>query len=298
MINTVLLTGASGLLGKEVIQALVKENLTVFSLTKNSQNIPGCHNITVDFSINWSSQNLPNKIDAVIHLAQSNYYKDFPNSATDIFGVNVASTSSLLDYARMAKAKIFIYASTGGLYGGSEFYHKEIQRPLFNVDNNFYFSSKSCSEILIHNYKHMFKTIIFRPFFIYGSNQARHMLIPRLFDKVASGNSIPICGNNGIKINPIHVNDAANALILALNSNESRIYNLGGPEALSIREISELFGKHLRTKPKFQHSNDYSQNLLGDISLLSNELYRPQIKLSEKVFELEINSPYKSKKIS
>ena len=124
------------------------------------------------------------------------------------------------------------------------------------------------------------------------------MLIPRLFDKVASGNSIPICGSNGIKINPIHVNDAANALILALNSNESRIYNLGGPETLSIREMSELFGKYLGTIPKFQHSNDASQDLLGDISLISNELYQPKIKLCDKVFEIEIKSPFKSKKSS
>ena len=104
-------------------------------------------------------------------MAQSNYYKDFPNSAIDIFGVNIASTASLLDYARMAEAKIFIYTSTGGLYGSSEFYHKETQIPLLNLDNNFYFSSKSCSEVLIHNYRHIFKTVIFRPFFIYGETK-------------------------------------------------------------------------------------------------------------------------------
>ena len=258
----------------------------------------GAQNIIVDLSGPWEFSELPPQIDVVIHLAQSNHYKDFPSYASDIFNVNVSSSVNLLEYARSANAKLFIYTSTGGVYGNSNKPFYEFQATQLTLPNNFYFSTKWCTETLISNYNKFFNTVIFRPFFIYGNGQDRSMLIPRIFDKVSSRNTIEISGNNGIKINPIHVNDAANALILSLKLKESRTYNLGGPQALSIREISELFGKYLGKIPKFSHSNNTSEDLLGDISLLSEELYRPQIRLSEKVFELEISSPFKSKKIS
>ena len=51
--------------------------------------------------------------------------------------------------------------------------------------------------------------IITRPFFIYGTNQKKHMLIPRLIQNIKNSNEIILTSNEGIKINPIHVKDAS-----------------------------------------------------------------------------------------
>ena len=59
---------------------------------------------------------LPSHIDGVLHLAQSHAYRDFPAGAVDMFRVNVASTASLLEYARRAGASRFYLASTGSVY--------------------------------------------------------------------------------------------------------------------------------------------------------------------------------------
>ena len=286
MSSKILVTGAAGLLGKRVIRELLLKDFEVFTLTRKPYPVKGSQNIIIDLSGQWEFSKLPPQIDVVIHLAQSNHYKDFPSHASDIFNVNMSSSVRLLEYARTANAKLFIYTSTGGVYGNSNKPFHEFQATQLTLPNNFYFSTKWCTETLIYNYNKFFNTVIFRPFFIYGKGQDRSMLIPRIFDKVASYNPIDISGNDGIKINPIHVNDAANALVLSLNLKKSRTYNLAGPEVLSIREISEIFGKYLGAIPKFNHSNDNSEDIVGDISLLTKDLYRPQIKLSEKVFEL------------
>ena len=67
---------------------------------------------------------------------------------------------------------------------------------------------------------------------------------------------------------------------------------MGGPEILSIREICDLFGTYLGKLPKYEITAGVSNDLIGDITLISKELYQPNIRLSDMFSELEINSPY------
>ena len=104
----------------------------------------GAQNIIIDLSRPWEFSKLPPFIDVVIHLAQSNHFKDFPSYASDIFNVNVSSSVYLLEYARSANAKLFVYTSTGGVYGHSNKPFYEYQATQLTLPNNFYFRSKWC----------------------------------------------------------------------------------------------------------------------------------------------------------
>lgn len=297
--SNILITGSSGLLGSSLVEKLSAEGHDLYCISRRNKFLSNnIYHINLDLSSDFDIKKLPNEIDVIYHLAQSDRFREFPDGAIDVFNVNILSTAKLLEYARRTGIKKFIYASSGGVYGKSEdpFHENSPINP--PGDLGYYLGSKACSEILVQSYASELQVVIVRPFFVYGLEQNRTMLIPRLFDNVASGNLIQLSGENGIRINPIHVIDAVNALIAVSETSESRTYNLGGPEILSIREISELFGKYLGRGPTFDLSKDSPQDLLGDISLMSKELCQPQIKLSEKVFELEINSPYKSKKTS
>jgi len=297
--SNILITGSSGLLGSSLVEKLSAEGHMLYCISRKNKFLsPNIYPININLSSDFDIQQLPNEIDVIYHLAQSDRFREFPEGAMDVFNVNIQSTAKLLEYARTTGIKKFIYASSGGVYGTSvsPFHENSPINPPGAL--GYYLGSKACSEILVQSYASEIQVVIVRPFFVYGLEQNRSMLIPRLFDNVASGNLIQLSGENGIRINPIHVIDAVNALIAVSKTSESRTYNLGGPEVLSIREISELFGKYLGKGPIFDFSNDSSQYLLGDISLMSKELCQPQIKLSDKVFELEIKSPFKSKQSS
>jgi nucleoside-diphosphate-sugar epimerase len=125
-----------------------------------------------------------------------------------------------------------------------------------------------------------------RPFFIYGFGQKRNMLIPRLFDNISKRKSIDLSGDKGLKINPIHVEDAVQCVVSLLEKTHSSIYNLAGPDVVSLREICEVIGDYLAEKPLFNHLDRSSVNIVSDISLMKSELHTPVISLNERIGDL------------
>jgi len=285
----ILITGITGLLGSHLSEELLKFGHNVYGVTRSISKAT-YETVNIDLSTDWKISELPAKIDAIYHLAQSDKFRDFPSGAPDVFQVNVNSTAKLLNYCRQTGVKKFIYASTGGVYGNGNKPFEE-DTPIVPIGElGFYLGSKACGEILAHSYASEFQVIIVRPFFIYGKDQNRSMLIPRLFDNVASGKPIHLIGEKGIRINPIHVDDAVKVLSATLKSSSTLTYNMGGPDIFSIRQICDLFGEHLGKEPYFKHFAGSPMDIIGDISLMSEKLYKPKIKLSETFLDLEKNS--------
>ena len=102
--KTVLITGANGLWGMSVTRSLLKRGHRVFALVRDSTAIKH-ENLTpvpADLATSWDVCCLPRRADVVIHLAQSNRFRDFPEGSEDVFNVNISTTAKLLDYARRA----------------------------------------------------------------------------------------------------------------------------------------------------------------------------------------------------
>ena len=129
--------------------------------------------------------------------------------------------------------------------------------------------------------------VVVRPFFIYGPGQKRDMLIPRLFDSVASGKPITLQGDSGIRINPIHVNDAASAVAAILDLNESATFNIAGPEVLSIRDICECMGRYLGVEPIFARQPSVPNDLIADYSAMRDFLHNPKRRVEDSLNEIQ-----------
>lgn len=286
----VLVTGSDGLLGRSSSFRLVQAGHTVFGLTHSAAKKPisGVIYQTVDFSLEWSPESLPPQVDAIIHLAQSANFRDFPASALDVFRVNIQSTAHLLDYARHVGVKQFIYASSGGVYGNGAQAFDENAPIVPHGQLGNYLGSKACGEILVQSYASVFQVVVLRPFFIYGPGQDRTMLIPRLMDFVASGRPISLKGDDGIRINPIHVEDASAAVAAALSLQASATFNIAGPEVLTIRSICEGMGELLDRKPCFEPQPGQPNDLIADISAMRERLYVPQRHLMDLLADVAV----------
>jgi nucleoside-diphosphate-sugar epimerase len=95
-------------------------------------------------------------------------------------------------------------------------------------------------------------------------------------DSVAVGKPIRLQGENGIRINPIHVEDASAAVTAALSLKNSAIFNIAGPDVLSIREICESMGKFLGKPPVFEQQAGQPNDLIADISAMRRYLIEPK----------------------
>ncbi|MEK6274731.1 MAG: NAD(P)-dependent oxidoreductase [Actinomycetota bacterium] len=227
-----LVTGGTGFVGGHLLPRLAERH-EVFALARK---LPDAE----PDSVHWIEQDLarpleglPEQVDAVIHLAQSRRYREFPDGSRDLFDVNVESTFRLLEYAREAEARSFLHASTGGVYGGGKGELDE-DAPLRVL--GFYPASKLSAEALVQGYDEVFTTILLRFFFVYGPGQTG-MLIPTLIDKVRAGEELTVQGDEGLRINPIHVEDAVAVFEPALAHERSDVFNVSGDEAVSIRQL-------------------------------------------------------------
>lgn len=280
----VIVTGANGLLGRQLVALLVKTyDVWAMVHTPPPDPMSDVNYLAVDLSSNWDAMILPKRVYAIIHLAQSAHFRDVPEQALEIFQVNITSTARLLDYAWRAGLERFVYASSGGIYaGGSQAFREN--SPIIQPDTlGYYLGSKVSGEALVSSYAKFMQVMILRFFFIYGPRQNRTMLIPRLVDNIRSGRPVCIQGDDGLRLNPIHVTDAAMAVMATLETKNNAIYNIAGPEVFSLRALCKEIASQVGREAVFETVYDQPYDVVGDIALMRTHLHVPTIRFSAGV---------------
>ncbi len=204
---------------------------------------------------------LPGKVDAVAHLAQSTRYRDLPEGAEDVFEVNVHSTFRLLEYARRCGAERFVLASTGGVYSHGS---APIDEAAPLAPPGPYFRSKRIAELLLDDYAEYLSGVVLRFFFIYGPGGGRQTLVPRLAERILSGEEVRVEGNPGMRINPVYAEDAAGAVERALGLEDPTVVNIAGDELVSISELVLELGRALGREPQLRNVGESPGDLVAD----------------------------------
>ena len=274
----ILLTGGSGFIGSAVVSLLAPGH-EVIALGRTAPVAGAADWIEHDLASPLDTASLPAHVDAVVHLAQSRRYREFPEGAADMYAINTDTTFRLLEYARAAGATRFLFASTGGIYAPS--YERLVETdPVDPLD--FYLTSKVVAESLIGNYRRFFHTVVFRFFFVYGPGQQR-MLVPSLLDRVRKGEPVTIQGDPGLRVNPIYVDDAARAFEPALALERSDLFNVAGDEVVSVRELVELMAQTCAIEAQIVAAPaTHSGDLVGDNTKMKTTLgVEPRTSLSD-----------------
>jgi len=285
MTETILVTGANGLVGRALLAQLGLSR-RVYALVREQpqQPLPGGAVPVVHDLRQPRDPELPDVPGVIVHLAQSPCYRDFPEGALDVFEVNVGSTQRLLDWARRQGVKRFIYASSGGIYGHGEAPFEEDVPIKATATLGHYIASKRCGELLVEAYSGQMTVIVLRFFFVYGPGQRRTMLIPRLVDSVLHGHPIVLQGKDGIRINPIYADDAAAAIEAAADLEVSETINIAGPQILTLREIGALIGEGTGRKPSFENQLDAEpRHIVGNTGKMTRLLRTPKIAMAEGI---------------
>ncbi len=285
----IFVTGATGFLGSQLVAHLAREH-EIWAMTRRdpAPELERVHWLRQDLTHDRWDIALPGQIDAVVHLAQSPQFRNFPEAAPEIYAVAVGATMRLLDWSVRAGARHFILASTGGLYGSSDTAVRETDTlPELRNQLGFYFATKRASELLATQYTGQINAVVLRYFFLYGSGQAPQMLMPRLLANIRSGQPVYLHGEEGIRINPIHVDDAVMLVRRCLDLTESRLINIAGPQVASLRDIALAIGKCVGRAPVFTVDTTVRPNhLVADIRRMTSALGAPKIGIEEGIAEL------------
>jgi UDP-glucose 4-epimerase len=117
--------------------------------------------------------------------------------------------------------------------------------------------------MIIHNYSQLYK----QPFTIlrygipYGPRMRDELVIPIFIRKALKGEPLTIQGDGSQYRNYVYISDLAEAHALAMKSvAENQVYNLEGPQKVSIKDIAETIRKILGERVKIE----FTPARLGD----------------------------------
>jgi UDP-glucose 4-epimerase len=251
----VLITGGSGFVGQNIIHLIKKLNLPieVFNLDRTMSKIVGVNNIQCIDASDFNFETINEKFDCVIHtLALSNnaYCKDFEYAQK----VNIQFTKKLLEFCR-TKQKIdkFIYISSIIVYDNSNTSPVNENAKLYLHYSDYGFT-KGISEYYVEHYREKFgiPAITFRLSNIYGPYQSfidSPFLVPSKIIQGLLEKKIEV-----FDLSPrrdwIYAEDAAEAIIKAVNSSATGIFNLGSGIGINISEIIEEIATQLNVPYK------------------------------------------------
>lgn len=250
----VLLAGATGFIGSRLRQELIRAGHEVVAVTRSVPPVEsrnsGCRWIRLDLEQSAAPPRALG-VAAIVYLAQSRHYRDFPERAQEIFAVNATALLAWLNWARAEGVRDFVYTSSANVYQPSLLPLRE-SAPL--EPDSFYARSKLIGEQLVESFSPFITCTTLRLFTVYGEGQS-NMLISTLINRIRAGEAVRLQGSGGLRLSPMHVSDAALFLMRALERDRphtGHVFNLGGPEGLTLRQVAVQIGEAVGRAPVFE----------------------------------------------
>ena len=268
----VLVTGATGFLGKYLIEELLNNDYDVIAHGRKENvlnNIKEKYNAQILKCSLDEIKNIELNVDYVIHAAALSTvwgkWKDFYNS-------NVIGTENVINFCKKNNVKRLVYVSSPSIYS-TKCDRLNINEEDFDKNNqlNFYIKSKILAENLINSIEDdKLETVIIRPRGLLGIGDTS--IIPRLI-KANRKIGIPLFNDGRNIVDITCVENVAAALRLAIESNNAvgRTYNITNGEPREFKNILEELFKQINEPPKYLKIN---LNLMYGVSSVIEFIYK------------------------
>ena len=243
----VMVTGGSGFIGSHVVDRLVERGhrVRVFDMIlPQRQDVEYYQGSLLDLEeLRMGMAG----VDAVFHLAAVANVNSVFEEPIYSESINTRGTINVLEAARYNGVKRVIYGSTTWVYGNVQADEVDEDTPL-GAPDHLYTATKLVSEYYCKSYSELYglPTTILRYGIPYGPRARAAGVIPIFVRKALAGEALTIAGDGLQFRNFIYVEDLAEGNVLALNpAARNQIYNLDGPDRVSIIQIAETVQKIL-----------------------------------------------------
>lgn len=261
--QSVLVTGASGLIGSALCDVLLRANETaslgidLYFAGRNTVKLQ--ERFAYWGKDKWSAAqydalqpiDLDFHADYIFHCASNAHPKMYVEQPVETITSNVVGTSNILAYARDTKANRVLYVSSSEVYGTRDSQEPYKEADCYPVDllnpRACYPNSKRVCETLCAAYSAEYgvESVIARPGHVYGptateSDSRAHAQFAR---EAAAGKDIVMKTPGNQLRSYIYGTDCAAALLTVMFKGKTgEAYNIGDPEfSCTIRELAESF---------------------------------------------------------
>jgi len=227
MREKILVTGAAGFIGRNLVRHLEQRDVDVIALDKDYDELENSQFLWVHFE-NLHGENLEN-IDTVIHCANRARIEPSWKDYRGYFHTNTVNTAEFYQRCQAAGVKRFVYISSSSA-----------KHP-----NNPYAISKLSSEYMLTamKNKHTMLTII-RPTTVYGADMPlgeNGTAIGRFVDRYVKGEPLFVHGSGNQKRDMIHVDDFIEGMLLLLDNGVTGTHDVGTGANVSINDMASVF---------------------------------------------------------
>ena len=287
-----LVTGAAGFIGSNLVDYLLEQGHNVICVDNESANNEKFYwnekawNVNADITDYRTMKNAFTNVDYVFHLAAESRLQPAIENPIGAVEKNCVGTTVMLQCAREAGVKRFVYSSTSSAYGNNPYPNVETQ-----PDDclNPYSASKAAGEKFCKMYTDLYglETVILRYFNVFGQRSpARGQYAPviGIFQRQKeSGESLTLVGDGLQKRDFIHVEDVARVNYIAstvdLGDHIGEVFNIGSGKNYSIKDIADVISDNQVFIPK---RSGEMETTLADITKVESVMgWKPEIDVLE-----------------
>ena len=292
----ILVVGGTGFIGYNLLKETNRRGLSCTSISLNAPiDFRRVENVNYVFADITNKSELKRKIrddyDYVVNLGGYPDHNLLKKGGEKIIKNHFDAVINLIKATSSKNLKKFIQIGSSDEYGKVKAPQSETirEKPISP-----YSVAKTASTHLIQmlHRTERFPGVILRPFLIYGPGQDENRFIPQVINGCLSEKQFPTSEGKQVR-DFCHVNDAVNAIILAMLSDDSngKIFNIGSGIPVTIRSVIKKITKIIdKGKPQYgvvPYRIGENMELYANISYIKKILnWEPLVNFDEGIKEV------------
>ena len=258
----VLVTGGTGMIGRQLVELLLQRGAEVRVAAREDpdQAPPRVDFVRCDLTQAEACREVCAGMDYVFHLVGVKGSPAMTKSRPASFFVPLLLfNTNMMEAARLARVKWYLFTSTVGVYHPAEVLHEDDVWKTMPSPNDWYSGwAKRMGELQPEAYRIEYGWDTFsivRPANVYGPydnfDLETGMVIPSLIRRAVDGEN-PLCvwGDGTAVRDFIHARDVARGMVFAVENRITEPLNLGSGQGISVGRLVEIILQNLERRPE------------------------------------------------